>query len=222
MFGGSSGLRDDLDGGLGGSWDGLGESASTYHSENNARPIHVFHLERSDRDKNHIFVHAAAVARSLSGVNGPVVVSVLYSKSKPNVTFYTGSHAILSNMIGGGVFSKLSTTSRLSLRGVPIEFKGSSSGHYVFKTPSLGNFTWRMDQMSGSLSGLYDEAGTKIAQFRPEGLLSDTKVLEVLVPADRFMMDLVIFSAVTTRMYEKETVKQVKKIIDIVSAVTGS
>ena len=197
------------DGGLGLD-DGLGASSNPQPT-NNVHPVCAFRLEKSKRSKDHILVYANGSAP---------VVSVVYSKSKPNVTFYAGGDAVEANKVGDGNFSKSWNTSTLSMRGAAVSFKGNQAGNYVFTTPA-DTFTWELDTMSGSLAGLYDQGGRMVARFRPEGMLSDVKTLELLIQTDRFLTDLILFSAVTVRMFEKATVKQVKRAMDVTGAVSA-
>lgn len=108
---------------------------------------------------------------------------------------------------------------------MPIDFHGDEAGNYVFEVSSMGRFTWQLDEMSGNLQSLHDAAGVQVARFQGEGMLSGVKTLEVLVDANIATLEFIIFSAAVTRIYEKETVRQMKKggkIMDVMSAIVGS
>lgn len=177
----------------------------------------TFLIEKSKSDPAQLsFIYDANY-----GPNSRPVWSIINNKAgNPDVLIYQGeSHP--NNVFGDSKISSLSGSATLSLRGIPVKLKKSSmSDSYSVETQQHGKMKWKPNPMTGSGLQLHDSSGMLVAKFQSPGFASSgPKQLLVFVPADEFMMDLIVLSGMTIKLLKRQENEAAGEIIQ---AVAGS
>lgn len=87
---------------------------------------------------------------------------------------------------------------------------------YNFTTPQIGKFKWSSGlSLSGSMV-LKDPRGVKLAKLKPG------KSLEVLVPCDDFILDLIVVSGLAAQKKQHKDAESASQVADVVGAVAGA
>lgn len=85
-----------------------------------------------------------------------------------------------------------------------------------FEYPAFGRFKWSGDNIVGSSIVLYDEAGTKLAKYKP------MKSLEILVNSNEEFIDMVVVSALAAAGSRKQDKKVGEGIAEGVGAAVSA
>lgn len=153
----------------------------------------------------------------------PLYSSTASKSSKPNVQISRLPAVGISNLqhpvpIGSGTIRSLASTIDMMLRGQDIKMKQnqlSMSGH-SFECPSVGKFAWGTRGLGSSKTlELSDSNGTKLAKLEP-GLK-----LEVLVPCNDFILDMIVASGMVVAFKKGKDDKEGEVASEIIQAVAG-
>ena len=162
-----------------------------------------------------MFVHAAGAPE-----DSEPLWSILNNKAgNPDILIYKGS-SHPHNVFGYGSFSTFSGSATLKMRGIPVKVKSNSlSESYTVESQQMGKMKWKPNPTTGMGLQLYDSSGTVVAKINSSGFGMGTKSLVVYVPANEFLLDLIVFSAMVVR-----TMKQAQEetTSEIVQAVAGA
>jgi hypothetical protein len=139
--------------------------------------------------------------------------------TQPNISIFQGAPGA-SNTIGDSHFTLLSSTTNLTLRGKHIRLKRSQlSGDFTLDCVPLGTWKWTVNKPTGSSMKLCDNFGIKLAEYKSVGISKPgEKRLEILVPCDKFFVELVVLSVVTAKSVIKTTDNA---ILEGLEAITG-
>ncbi|KAF2423716.1 hypothetical protein EJ08DRAFT_639709 [Tothia fuscella] len=193
----------------------LSKALSLKQPASSSPPIYTYAVVPSPADAN-----ATIICPSGYPPYSDVSYSIIASPNKkPNITVFRGDPAA-RQLIGHATFHSLSSTTDLTLNGQSLRMKQSqlSGTSYSIHCTQFGNLKWKSSEWGGSALGLYDSAGTKLAQLKSTGAFgSKEKKLEILVPCDGFLVDLVVISAMGLLSLKKKVDKNAAKLIEAVA-----
>jgi hypothetical protein len=177
-----------------------------------ASPIYTFTLQSSPQDANLTIITPTGYPK-----NASCSYSVATSESKkPHAVIYRGFQPDARNAIGSATSHSLSSTTDITLNGIAIRMRmGQMSGAFSFQCPQFGKLKWKPSQSGGSSMGLIDGSGRRLAQLKSSGVFGlGEKKLEILVPCDWVLTDLIVLSAMVAKARKKETDKQAGEILE--------
>lgn len=150
-------------------------------------------------DSKRILVHPAGYP-----IEAPPVLSLVTSGTSPNVVLSRGWGGGPYDVIGTAKLPNMfSSTSHLTLRGQPLDMRMSSmSGSFSLESGSIGRLKWKTDGLSGKTLELWDQSGTRIAEFGSRGHFKGEKYID-MVPGDEYFVELVLLSGMTVRAVNK-------------------
>lgn len=147
---------------------------------------------------------------------GSIPLFILSESTIPNtnvqlsrVTSFDG-YNMQQVIIGTAKFHSISGKIDISLHGQEMLVKTSGlSSTYGFIAPNAGKLKWKQDALTGTGLDLVDEAGVKLAKFKPG------KRLDLLVPCNDYFLDMIILSGISVaRMLgKKETADAIGEVI---------
>jgi hypothetical protein len=132
--------------------------------------------------------------------------------------FANGTRQIL---IGAATLPSLSTSINISLGNFSFGLKQNqfTGDSYSFTCPPLPKMKWRAG-LSGSSMELSDANRTRLAKYKA-GLpvVGGGKRLEVLLPCDDFILDLIVVSGMTAAHMNKMTEEAVGEVVQAMAGV---
>jgi hypothetical protein len=157
--------------------------------------------------------------------------SLVSQKSSKEVHIYrvgASNHAIQPTLIGSSRYSSLKSATEIHLAaGQSIKVSSSGAGDgYKFTCAPFGRMKWK-SKMSGALV-LQDENRIQLARYEySEGGIKGvgTAKLEILVPADDYLLDVIVLTgvaAVKMQAKDKTALKVVAEVVGGVGGVAGS
>ncbi|KAJ6048784.1 uncharacterized protein N7446_011467 [Penicillium canescens] len=166
-------------------------------------------------DPTKVLVHPAGYP-----IEAPPLYSVVTCKEQaPNVVVLRGWGAGPWDMVGDARLPSLSSKSRITLHGQPIDMRLSQvSGHFSFQTSSTGRLKWKANMLSGKNLELHDASGRKMATIQPSGT-SGEKKLEVSVSHDSRFLELVLLSGMTAKAMNKA---ENETAVEILGSILGA
>jgi hypothetical protein len=172
-------------------------------------------LHRSLKDSNTTLIHRA-------GDPIPLYIVTTDMASKPQIQisrlFANGTRKI---PIGAATFPSLSTSVNISLGNFSFDLKQNQliGDSCSFTCPPLPKMKWRAGLLGGSME-LSDTSRTRLARYKA-GLpvVGGGKKLEVLLPCDDFILDLIVVSGMTAAHMNKMTEKAVSEVAQALAGV---
>jgi hypothetical protein len=123
--------------------------------------------------------------------------------------------------IGAATFPSLSTTINISLGNFSFGLKQNqlTGDSCSFTCPPLPKMKWRAG-LSGRSMELSDASRTRLAKYKA-GLpvVGGGKKLEVLVPCDDFILDLIVVSGMTAAHVNKMAEEAVSEVVQALARV---
>jgi hypothetical protein len=175
-----------------------------------------FSLHPSPKDKHLTIVHPTSWPKDAP----PLYSVVIVENTQPNISIFQGAPGA-SNTIGDSHFTLLSSTTNLTLRGKHIRLKRSQlSGDFTLDCIPLGTWKWTVNKLTGSSMKLCDNFGNKLAEYKSVGISKPgEKRLEILVPCDKFFVELVVLSVVTAKSVIKTTDNAILEGLEAIAGI---
>lgn len=106
--------------------------------------------------------------------------------------------------IGQVSISSTTMNAELTLHGRSMPMKQSGMGDKFTLEAARGRFKWKIDQINGCLGKMMDGRGTVVARYKGGGLpRAGERRLEICVPCDLEMSELILLSAMAGRALNK-------------------
>ena len=187
------------------------DSTPTY----NTSPSQILTLHRSPKDSKTTLIYRA-------GDSIPLYIVTTNKASKPQVKisrlFANGTQEI---PIGAATIPSLSSTINIALGNFSFGLKQNqlTGDSYSFTCLPLPKMKWRTGLLGTSME-LSDASRTKLATYHA-GLpvVGRGKRLEVLVPVDDFLLDLIVITGMTAAHVNKITEAAVSEAASAVAGV---
>jgi hypothetical protein len=91
------------------------------------------------------------------------------------------------------------------------------SGKFSLQCPQIGKLKWKLSQSGGGSMKLVDGSGRNLAQLKSSGIFGmGEKKLEIFVPCDGFLIDLMVLSVMVAKLQKKETDEGIGEILGAV------
>jgi hypothetical protein len=146
----------------------------------------------------------------------PLYVARMNKNAKPQVVLFKGHDISLSNPISSANIHNMSWNTDLFVDGQPINMVYSQlSGNMTVHHPTLGDWRWKENKLTGSSWDLTDAQGAQLARIKIGGLTLKEKELELMIPCDEGVLDLVVMTAMVVKAINEAT-------RDVVSETLGA
>ncbi|KEF55953.1 uncharacterized protein A1O9_07533 [Exophiala aquamarina CBS 119918] len=145
--------------------------------------------------------------------NRCVLFSSKVNESKPQLQMYRIVQGGLLQPLGTAAISSLSGSTVISIHGQEIKMKikyESLTPTKSFTCPA-GVMTWRSTSWGNGME-LWDQAGVKLARYVYLKLSGDPK-LEIFVPLNDMLLDLVVTAAVSLLVDDKKSLNIVAEVL---------
>lgn len=117
--------------------------------------------------------------------------------------------------VGQASISSMTMNMELSLRGRSMPMKQNETGDTFTIQSPRGRFKWSIDQMKGCLGKMKDEQGTVVARYKGGDLPGvGERGVEICVPCDQELFELVVLSMMAGRALNKKNVKVGMKFLE--------
>jgi hypothetical protein len=163
-----------------------------------------FSFQKSKSDKSMVMIQPTG---------GPMYGTASYTAkvskcSKPHVTLFKDGNS--SFVVGNASLHAVSFNTDLSIHGQPMAMKVNQwSGSSTIRHPTLGNLKWKSNSMSGASWELLDSTGVKLGQFKTSSMNLEAKKLELFVPCQDDLLDLIVLSAMAVNEVYRATIQSV-------------
>jgi hypothetical protein len=178
------------------------------HSKSSTPQTYVsFSLRSAPWDPTKILVHPSG-----HPVDAPPMYSITISEtSTPNVMMSRGWGGGPWDIIGDARLPTFSSKCHLTIQGQSMILRlNELSGSFAIESPTNGKLKWRLDMSMRNLE-LRDPAGTKLAEIH-SGKAGE-KIVDILVPHDSRLLDLVLLSGLTARMKHRSEMEAAGEIL---------
>lgn len=93
------------------------------------------------------------------------------------------------------------------------------SGSLKFEAPPLGELKWKRSELTNNPNQLIDANGYVLANLKSSSISGTAKGLQMLIPGDEFLVELVLLSGMAAKMV---VMLQEKVAGEVASAVAGA
>ena len=158
-----------------------------------------FNLVPSPQNANILVVHDVNISRDAA----PLYSIVLSQSTKPNISLHKGQ-VDPRTTIGTATFHSFSYSTDMSLYGRSIPLKMNQlTGNFSLRGPPIGGMKWKYDDLTSRSLVMRDNLGNKLAKLKSIGF-SGERQLEILVPCDEFLVELMMLSGIAAKMVSKK------------------
>ncbi|SPO04719.1 uncharacterized protein DNG_07404 [Cephalotrichum gorgonifer] len=183
------------------------------HHSTSPPPLQAATIRSGDSKDSPTTVHAS------SDPSAPAIYTFTRNSSKPHLVMHYSSPATnnpAAPHLGEAVISMMGT-SRLTIRGQSVKVKESGLGdRYTVDTPQ-GTFKWKRD-LAGRITELVDESKNRVAKLK-SGPGKKEKTLELCVPCDAQMYEVILLSMVVARTLAKDGDEVVFEVVEAILGV---